>query len=140
MRRYLLDTGSAADLIYRRLDMPACAQEATKRGGRIGTATPVVGELYVGVELSATRERNIQRLIHCLSGMIVWPFDRSAAEEYGRLFATLKRRGRLMQQIDVQIAAIAISLGNCTVISKDSDLGAVPGLDVENWAVSPPGS
>jgi tRNA(fMet)-specific endonuclease VapC len=40
-----------------------------------------------------------------------------------------------MQQIDIQIAAIALSLGNCTVVSKDSDLAAVPGLEVENWSV-----
>jgi tRNA(fMet)-specific endonuclease VapC len=39
-----------------------------------------------------------------------------------------------MQRIDVQIAAIAVSLGNTTVVSADSDLGAVPGLPVENWA------
>jgi tRNA(fMet)-specific endonuclease VapC len=70
--------------------------------------------------------------------MILWPFDQSAAEEYGRLYAVLKRRGRLMQQIDIQIAAIALSLGRCTVVTKDSDFAAVPGLDVENWAVSPP--
>jgi tRNA(fMet)-specific endonuclease VapC len=38
-----------------------------------------------------------------------------------------------MQQIDIQIAAIALSLGNCTVISTDSDLLAIPGLSVENW-------
>ena len=39
-----------------------------------------------------------------------------------------------MQQIDIQIAAIAITLGNCTVVSTDSDLTAIPGLTVENWA------
>ena len=31
-------------------------------------------------------------------------------------------------------AAIALSLGNCTVVSADGDLVAVPGLAVENWA------
>ena len=67
--------------------------------------------------------------------MICWPFDRLAAEEYGRLAADLKRGGRPMQQIDVQIAAIALSLANCTVVSADSDLFAVPGLTVENWTV-----
>ncbi len=41
-----------------------------------------------------------------------------------------------MQQVDLQIAAIALCLGNCTVVSKDSDLAAVPGLSVENWATS----
>jgi tRNA(fMet)-specific endonuclease VapC len=62
------------------------------------------------------------------------PFDTAAAHEYGRLFAELKRLGRPMQQIDIQIAAIALSLGNCTVVTGDTDLSAVPGLDVENWA------
>lgn len=32
------------------------------------------------------------------------------------------------------IAAIALTLGSCTVVSADSDLAAVPGLPVENWA------
>jgi tRNA(fMet)-specific endonuclease VapC len=40
-----------------------------------------------------------------------------------------------MQQIDIQIAAIARCLGDCTVVSTDSDLSAVPGLTVENWRV-----
>jgi tRNA(fMet)-specific endonuclease VapC len=38
-----------------------------------------------------------------------------------------------MQKIDLMIAAIALTLGNCTVVTTDSDLTAVPGLTVENW-------
>lgn len=56
--------------------------------------------------------------------------------EYGRLAAELRRRGRTMQQIDVQIAAVALTLADCTVVSKDGDLLDVPGLAVENWAQS----
>ena len=40
-----------------------------------------------------------------------------------------------MQVVDMMIAAISLTLGNCTVVSADSDLGAVPGLRVENWTV-----
>ncbi len=47
--------------------------------------------------------------------------------------AELKRLGRTIQQIYIQIAAIALNLGNCTVVSTDKDLTAVPGLAVENW-------
>ena len=50
-----------------------------------------------------------------------------------RLIAELRRIGRPMQQIDVQIAAIAVTLGDCTVVSGDSDLAAIPGLTVEIW-------
>lgn len=43
---------------------------------------------------------------------------------------------RPMQAIDIMLAAIAISLGNCTVVTADSDLLAIPGLSVENWEVA----
>jgi tRNA(fMet)-specific endonuclease VapC len=42
----------------------------------------------------------------------VWPYTNQAAAEFGRVFAELRRIGRLMQQIDIMTAAIAFSLGN----------------------------
>jgi tRNA(fMet)-specific endonuclease VapC len=39
----------------------------------------------------------------------------------------------MIQQIDRQIAAIALTLGDCTVVSYDNDLKEVTGLKVENW-------
>jgi tRNA(fMet)-specific endonuclease VapC len=70
-----------------------------------------------------------------LSALRLWPFDESAAFVYGRVYAELLNVGRPRQVIDVMIAAIALSLGNCVVVTKDSDLADVPGLTVENWAV-----
>jgi tRNA(fMet)-specific endonuclease VapC len=68
-----------------------------------------------------------------VSRIICWPLDRGAAEQYGRIAAELRRLGRAIQQVDIMVAAIALSLGNCTVVSADSDLTRVPGLTVENW-------
>ena len=67
--------------------------------------------------------------------LTVWPFDERAAQEYGRLAAELRRIGRPMQQIDVMIASIVRMTPDCVVVSKDSDLHAVPGLRVEDWSV-----
>jgi hypothetical protein len=39
-----------------------------------------------------------------------------------------------MQQVDIVIATTAFPLGNCSVVTADSDLAAVPGLPVEKWA------
>ena len=72
-------------------------------------------------------------MVRALGRIKCWPFDRLAVEEYGRIAAELRRIGRPMQQIDIMIAAIARSIGNCTVITDDADLSAVPGLRVENW-------
>src|SRR5947208_3475942 len=134
MRRYLLDTGIAQDFINRRHGVLERADAERHRGNRIGICVPVLGELWAGVEGSQSRDRNAQRLRLALSWLAVWPYTNEAAAEFGRLFAELRRIGRPMQQIDIQIAAIARSLGNCTVVSADSDLAAVPGLAVENWA------
>jgi tRNA(fMet)-specific endonuclease VapC len=34
----------------------------------------------------------------------------------------------------MMIAAIARTVRNCTVVTMDSDLAAVPGLVIEDWA------
>ena len=136
MRRYLLDTGIASDYINRRRGVFEKANDAVRRGGRVGVCVPVAGELFAGVELSDTRDKNLERLRRSLKSLHIWPYEFTAAQEFGRLAAVLKRMGRTMQQIDVQIAAIALTLGDCTVVSKDSDLFAVPGLDVDNWVTS----
>ncbi|MFL5245215.1 MAG: type II toxin-antitoxin system VapC family toxin [Gemmataceae bacterium] len=133
MRRYLLDTNTAGDFIQKRGKAPEQAREVRRKGGRIGIGIPVLAELYYGVEFSASRDENLQRLRRFRSGLLIWPFDEKAAAEFGRLRAELRRRGRPMQVIDIMIAAIANSLGNCTIISTDSDLAAIPGLAVENW-------
>jgi predicted nucleic acid-binding protein len=43
--------------------------------------------------------------------------------------------GRRIQQVDMQIGAIARTLPRCIVVSKDVDFMAIPGITVENWAL-----
>lgn len=135
MIRYLLDTGIAQDFITNRRGVRERADAARQRGGRLGICVPVLGELWSGVEGSSSRDRNADHLREGLKRLVVWPYTREAAAEFGRLFSELRRIGRPMQQIDIQIAAIARTLGNCTVVTTDSDLSAVPGLVVENWTM-----
>jgi tRNA(fMet)-specific endonuclease VapC len=134
MTRFLLDTGIAGHYIAHRRGVFEKAREEVARGNRVGIGMPVLAELWYGVELSSTRDRNSQQLRRALPTLKVWPFTEEAAEEYGRICAHLKRLGRPIGRIDIQIAAIALSLGNTTVVSADNDLTVVPGLPVENWA------
>jgi tRNA(fMet)-specific endonuclease VapC len=135
MRRYLLDTNMAGLLIEKRGKVPERARQAKRNGDRIGIGIPVLAELYYGVEFSASREKNLQRLQRAKAGLTIWPFDERGAAEFGRIRAELRRLGRPMQVLDIMIAAVAFSLGNCSVVSADTDFSAVPGLTVENWAI-----
>lgn len=133
MTRFLLDTGIAGKLINRRDGIFERALAEQAAGNRVGICHPVLAELVYGVEYSASRERNMQRLRLAMAAWTLWPVTEEAAFEYGRIAAELRRLGRDIQQNDIMIAAIALSLGNCSVVTADSDLAAVPGLIVENW-------
>lgn len=135
-RKYLLDANAVGDYIHKRRGVYARAEAARKTGARLGTCPPVVGEMYAGVEGSQSRDRNLKELKIGLKTLIIWPFGMEAAEQFGRLRAELKRIGRPRQVVDIQLAAVARVLGDCTVVSSDTDLLAVPGLSVENWATA----
>ena len=124
------------DFINRRRGVDGRADEARIRGDRVGTCWPVIGELWFGVERSVTRELNRERLIRALARIPKWPFEDEAAQHFGRIRNELRRNGRAMSFVDMQLAAIAFALGNCTVVTKDGDLSAVPGLPLENWATA----
>lgn len=133
MRKYLLDTGVASDFINRRNRVYELARELVRGGARIGITVPILGELWGGVELSRTRERNVAILRQHVCEFVVWPYTDLAAEEFGRLYAELRRKGRPIQQIDLQIAAVARTLPNCTLVTKDSDFQAIEGLKLIDW-------
>jgi tRNA(fMet)-specific endonuclease VapC len=133
-RRYLLDTGPAFDFLFRRRGIEVRVEDARRQGAKLGICMPVLAEIVAGLEASDSREASWDIARRRLGKLVCWPFDKRAAYEYGHVFAELKRRGRIMQQVDMMIAAVARTLGNCVVVSTDSDLAAVPGLAVENWA------
>lgn len=133
-RTYLLDTGIAQDFQAGRHGVREHAAEMRRAGHRIGICVPVLGELWSGVECSSSREHNLNLLRDLLSKLLIWPYSTESAEEYGRLYAELRRTGRIIQQIDMQIVAIARTLPNCVIVTKDSDFQRVSGISVENWA------
>jgi tRNA(fMet)-specific endonuclease VapC len=133
MTRFLLDSGIVSDYINRRHRVHERARMEAAKGNPVGIALPVLAELVAGIERSNSRERNMRRLKTALPSLKLWPLDVTAAFEYGRVYAELARVGRPIGAIDMMIAAIALVLGDCTVVSADSDFGVVPGLSVENW-------
>jgi tRNA(fMet)-specific endonuclease VapC len=75
----------------------------------------------------------MQRLHLALSAWKLWPVTDAAVYEYGCIAARLRRRGLEIQQNDIMIAAIALTLGNCTGVTLDGDLRQIPHLAVDTW-------
>jgi len=135
MKKYLFDSNALNLFVFRRGLVHPRAIAARRKGALLGTGIPVVAEILGGTMHSRSRDINLPRVEHALNAIRLWPFDMAAAREYGRLYADLKRVGVEMQVIDRMIAAIGLTIPNCTVVTSDSDFSRVPGLSVENWAI-----
>lgn len=134
-KRYLFDSNAVSDLSHHRGHFRENARAAKQAGAKIGTCPPVIGELLAGCLTSQSKDRNLRELELGLQVLTVWPFHLAEARIFAKLWAGLRRTGRPMQVVDVQLAAVSLSLGDCTVVTSDSDLLFVPGLRVENWAL-----
>lgn len=136
MTRFILDTGIAGLYLSRKQGVFERAELEVSKGNRVGIAGPVLAELAFRAEGSPQRERNLQTLNDALDIWKLWLADTDALLEYGRIAFALKTAGRPIGQNDIMIAAIARTV-DCTVVTMDSDLSAIPGLRIENWAVPP---
>ena len=134
MTRYLLDTNAVSDYIFRRRGVYEKARQVRLTGAKLGTCSPVIAELLSGIEYSSTRDSNLVIVNRTIGTFRLWPFEMDEAKEYARLYAIMRKAGTTIGAVDLMVAATALTLGKCTVVSSDSDMNRVPGLSVENWA------
>jgi len=135
-RRYLLDAGPAQDFIQHLSPTFERVFSLLRPGVVAGVCYPTLAELRGGFEASDSKAHNLESLYRSFQWLKRWPFDLDAVQVYGEVYGTLHRTGRLIGQIDIQVAAVALAMGQTKVVTYDSDLSAIPGLTVENWLKS----
>jgi tRNA(fMet)-specific endonuclease VapC len=92
------------------------------------------GELRVGVEKSRHRERALKALDTITATFPVATPTVLVAHTYGLIRADLERRGTVIGENDLWIAAHARTAGLTLVSGNEREFRRVPGLAVENWA------
>ena len=92
-----------------------------------------LAELEFGICNSTSYEKNRVKLISFLSLVDVLPYDEIAAIEYGIIRADLQKKGKLIGQLDMLIAAHARSRNLIIATNNVSEFGRVDGLAVEDW-------
>jgi len=106
--------------------------ETISKEHKIGVSSITVAELYYGV-----RKRGNQRLEALVSEFLVplerYPFDESAAFEYGNIRSTLESKGNTIGSNDLFIAAHTKSLNAVLVTNNVKEFERVENLSVENW-------
>ncbi len=85
------------------------------------------GLLYV----NATRKLSIFNEF-CQEVTILFLDNLEIIEKASEIYIDLRRKGRPIQDTDILIAATAI-IHNLTLVSNDSDMSRVEGINLDNW-------
>jgi tRNA(fMet)-specific endonuclease VapC len=130
MTSFLFDTNHASEYLkdINRVKKPAQQHPSDT----FGLCSPVVAELWFMVYNSRRIDENRRKLDALVLQFATWSLDPPATEMFGRLKADLRRAGRIVADVDLQIASIALS-NDLTLLSADTALANVPGLKHENW-------
>jgi tRNA(fMet)-specific endonuclease VapC len=132
MTAYLLDTNHAATVMAG----PDALHELLLRRGqsedRFFISITVLGELYFAAYASRRQTQNLQNINYLLDHIPLLGFDMLAAEEFGRIRAGPKAKGRPIPSTDAQIAAVA-RLHGLTILSADHHFQYVDNLRAESW-------
>ncbi|MEL6459003.1 MAG: type II toxin-antitoxin system VapC family toxin [Cyanobacteria bacterium J06621_15] len=130
---YLLDTNIVSYILkIRNLAVNRKLEEVRRSGEEVFISCITYYEIKRGLlALNATRQ-----LADFSSFFQIYPIlyldNVEILETACRIHADLKKKGRPIQDADVLIAATAITRG-LVLVSNDSDMGRVEGINLENW-------
>jgi tRNA(fMet)-specific endonuclease VapC len=130
--KYMLDTNICVYLIKRKPENVLEKLHAKMVDG-VAISAITLAELMHGVEASAYPKENTLALNQFLSIVGILPFDDEAAAEYGKICATLRRRGTPIGAMDMLIAAHARAKGLIIVTNNVREFERIEDLELENW-------
>ena len=135
MNRYLLDTNHVGVAVNARTDLALRIRDGLAQGVRFGTCWPVLCEIQAGRQQVARPDEYQRNLQALLRRVRIWPLDEETTDRYGKLYALVRKRGRVLSAVDLMAAALA-QQHQCTILSTDRDFEAVEDVvSVENWLV-----
>jgi tRNA(fMet)-specific endonuclease VapC len=107
--------------------------EARLAGVRLGTCLPVLCEIEAGMRQVRHKVKYRRDLNHLLLQLRLWTVDLETARIYGDVYTDLRRRGRVLSQVDMMVAALARQM-KLTVLTTDRDFDALHDIRTADWS------
>jgi tRNA(fMet)-specific endonuclease VapC len=131
---YVLDTNAVSALM--KGSAAAVERLAASEPTDIAIPQPVLAELAFGIERlprSKRRTALLSRFDLICSELPRAEWTDAVSQAYGRIKATLERRGTRIEDFDAAIAAHALATNATLVTANLEHMTRVPGLQIEDW-------
>jgi tRNA(fMet)-specific endonuclease VapC len=131
MIKFLLDTNIVIYVLKKRpLEV---LKVFNANASRMAISSITLSELIYGAEKSANIAKNLEAIEDFVSHLEVLPYDARASQHYGQIKAALEKKGKIIGENDIHIAAHAISQGLILVTNNLKEFKRVSNLALENW-------
>ena len=126
--RYLLDTNIVIAIFADEM----IVQERRQSADKVYLPSPAIGELYYGARKSDRPTENLAKINQIIQQIRIIPCNLGTARWYGIIKDQLRRKGRLIPDNDIWIAAIAMQHG-LILVTRDAHFDNVESLQTEHW-------
>jgi len=127
---YLLDTDTVSLIV--RKHPPIIAQLIKHEDDEICISAITYAELYYGLEKKGS-DRLFNEVISIMGKITIVDFDSSQSEIYGKIRVQLEKLGTPLGDMDMLIAAAALSARAILVSHNTRHFSKIKGLVVEDW-------
>ena len=130
---YLLDTNIIS--YWMRGDTTVTGRIKEHAPSDLSLSAITLAEIWYGIEKSPVKKKERRSKIEKISSLLsVYPFDEAAAANYAVIRAQLERKGVVISESDIQIAAIAMANRLTVVTHNMNEFIRIEKLTVEDWA------
>ena len=128
----ILDTDHCIAILRLKLDL----SDHVAANEELFITSITVAELTHGANRSLHREDNLTRLEVLFAALTVLAFDEMAGRRFGHLKAELEKKGEPLDDLDLQIASIALEHNLPLATNNVKHFKRVKDLKLENWMAS----
>ena len=129
---YILDTNICIYLIKKK-PIAVLSRFSHIASNRMAISSITYGELLYGANKSQYRHKSLTVVSNFVALTQVVQVDKEAAKHYGDIRADLSKRGNIIGDNDLWIAAHTRSLGATLVSNNLREFDRVAGLKTQNW-------
>ena len=128
----ILDTNFIVDFLKDQGNAKSKMQQLIDNQISFKITAPSIFELWGGLVFLNKGDKEKIKIISLLKDQITYSLNNESAEEAGKIFGELKKRGLEISPLDSMIAGIA-KINNQKIITNDEHFKRIEGIEIVNY-------